>query len=55
MLKGIGELNPGRQAFYLNDERYYALWEEASRQHLALLFHGGMMGVVAQEGTPGLA
>jgi predicted TIM-barrel fold metal-dependent hydrolase len=50
-LKGIGELNPGRQAFYPNDERFYPLWEEASRQRLAVLFHGGMMGAGA--GTPG--
>jgi uncharacterized protein len=50
-LKGIGELNPGRQAFYPNDERYYPLWEEAARQRLAVLFHGGMMGAGA--GTPG--
>jgi predicted TIM-barrel fold metal-dependent hydrolase len=50
-LKGLGEFNPGRQAFYPNDERYYPLWEEASRQKLVLLFHGGMMGAGA--GTPG--
>ena len=50
-LKGVGELNPGRQAFYPNDERYYPLWEEAARQNLAVLFHGGMMGAGA--GTPG--
>jgi uncharacterized protein len=50
-LKGIGELNPGRQAFYPNDEHFYPLWEEASRQKLAVLFHGGMMGAGA--GTPG--
>src|SRR4029079_10759299 len=37
-LKGLGELNPGRQAFYPNDERYYPLWEEASRQHMVMLF-----------------
>jgi predicted TIM-barrel fold metal-dependent hydrolase len=50
-LRGIGELNPGRQAFYPNDERYYPLWEEASRQEMVMLFHGGMMGAGA--GTPG--
>jgi predicted TIM-barrel fold metal-dependent hydrolase len=50
-LKGLGELNPGRQAFYPNDERYYPLWEEASRQKMVMLFHGGMMGAGA--GTPG--
>jgi predicted TIM-barrel fold metal-dependent hydrolase len=50
-LKGLGEFNPGRQAFYPNDERYYPLWEEASRHNMVLLFHGGMMGAGA--GTPG--
>ncbi|HEY1291479.1 MAG TPA: amidohydrolase family protein [Chloroflexota bacterium] len=50
-LKGVGELNPGRQAFYPNDQAYYPLWEEASRHNLVLLFHGGMMGAGA--GTPG--
>jgi predicted TIM-barrel fold metal-dependent hydrolase len=50
-LKGLGEFNPGRQAFYPNDERYYPLWEEASRHNLVVLFHGGMMGAGA--GTPG--
>lgn len=50
-LKGLGELNPGRQGFYPNEERFYPLWEEASRQGLAVLFHGGMMGAGA--GMPG--
>jgi predicted TIM-barrel fold metal-dependent hydrolase len=50
-LRGIGELNPGRQAFYPNDERYYPLWEESSKHQCVLLFHGGMMGAGA--GTPG--
>jgi predicted TIM-barrel fold metal-dependent hydrolase len=50
-LVGIGELNPGRQAFYPNDERYYPLWAELARHKLILQFHGGMMGAGA--GTPG--
>ena len=50
-LKGIGELNPGRQHFYPNDRRFYPLWEECARQGLVVLFHGGMMGAGA--GTPG--
>jgi predicted TIM-barrel fold metal-dependent hydrolase len=50
-LRGLGELNPGRQAFYPNDETCYPLWEEASQHKLVLLFHGGMMGAGA--GTPG--
>lgn len=50
-LRGLGELNPGRQHFYPNDERFYPLWEEASRHNLVVLFHSGMMGSGA--GTPG--
>ena len=50
-LRGIGELNPGRQAFYPNDERFYPLWEEAAKRGLVVLFHTGMMGAGA--GTPG--
>jgi len=50
-LRGIGELNPGRQFFYPNDPAYYPLWEEAQRQNLTILFHTGMMGAGA--GTPG--
>ena len=50
-LRGLGELNPGRQLFYPNDERFYPLWDEAARHNLIVLFHGGMMGAGA--GTPG--
>ncbi|MCA1644816.1 MAG: amidohydrolase family protein [Chloroflexi bacterium] len=50
-LKGLGELNPGRQRFMPNDPTYYPLWAEAARHKLVLLFHGGMMGSGA--GTPG--
>jgi predicted TIM-barrel fold metal-dependent hydrolase len=50
-LKGLGELNPGRQAFYPNDPLLYPLWEDASRLGMVILFHGGMMGAGA--GTPG--
>ncbi len=50
-LRGLGELNPGRQHFFPNDERFYPLWEEAQRQGLIVLFHEGMMGSGA--GTPG--
>ena len=50
-LRGLGELNPGRQAFYPNDPRFYPLWESASDHGLVVLFHGGMMGSGA--GTPG--
>lgn len=50
-LHGIGELNPARQHFFPNDPRFYPLWEEAQRQGLPILFHGGMAGNGA--GTPG--
>jgi predicted TIM-barrel fold metal-dependent hydrolase len=50
-LRGLGELNPGRQHFYPNDSRFYPLWEEAARHNLIVLFHTGMMGAGA--GTPG--
>jgi predicted TIM-barrel fold metal-dependent hydrolase len=50
-LKGLGELNPGRQHFMPNDPTYYPLWAEASRHNLVMLFHGGMMGSGA--GAPG--
>jgi len=50
-LRGLGELNPGRQRFYANDPALYPLWEEASKAGLVVLFHTGMMGAGA--GTPG--
>lgn len=50
-LRGLGELNPGRQHFYPNDPKLYPLWEEAAKQNLVVLFHEGMMGSGA--GTPG--
>ncbi len=50
-LKGIGELNPGRQHFFPNEPEFYPLWEEAARHGLVVLFHGGMMGAGA--GTAG--
>lgn len=50
-LRGIGELNPGRQKFFPNEPQFYPLWEECSRQGLIVLLHSGMMGGGA--GTPG--
>ncbi len=50
-LRGLGELNPGRQHFFPNDQRFYPLWEEAVRHNLIVLFHTGMLGAGA--GTPG--
>jgi predicted TIM-barrel fold metal-dependent hydrolase len=50
-LRGLGELNPGRQHFFPDDPAFYPLWEEAARHKLILLFHTGMMGSGAN--TPG--
>jgi hypothetical protein len=50
-LRGVGELNPGRQKFFPNDPSYYPIWEEAAKHDLVVLFHSGMMGAGA--GTPG--
>lgn len=49
-LRGL-KFNPGRQAFFPNDPRFYPLWEAASKHNLIVLFHTGMMGGGA--GTPG--
>lgn len=50
-MRGLGELNPGRQRFYPNDPQFYPLWEAASDLGLVVMFHGGMMGAGA--GTAG--
>ena len=50
-LHGIGELNPARQHFYPNDQRFYPLWAEAEAQGLPILFHSGY--AAAGSGTPG--
>ena len=50
-LVGIGELNPARQHFYPNDDRFYRLWETAAELTLPVLFHGGY--AAAGSGTPG--
>ena len=50
-IRGIGELNPGRQQFHPNDPRFYPIWEECQRRGLIVLFHTGMLGAGA--GTPG--
>ncbi|MDP2619289.1 MAG: amidohydrolase family protein [Hyphomicrobiales bacterium] len=50
-LHGIGELNPARQQFFPNEQRFYPLWDEAQRQKLPVMFHSGMAGAGA--GTPG--
>jgi len=50
-MKGIGEINPGRQLFHANDKRFYPVWEECAKRKLIVLFHTGMMGAGA--GTRG--
>lgn len=50
-LRGIGELNPGRQGFFPNDPEFYPLWEACDRAGLVVLLHGGMLGSGAR--TPG--
>lgn len=50
-LHGIGELNPARQHFFPNDQRFYPLWAEAESLGLPVLFHGGY--AAAGSGTPG--
>jgi predicted TIM-barrel fold metal-dependent hydrolase len=50
-VRGIGELNPGRQKFHPHDPRFYPIWEECAKRDLIVLFHTGMMGAGA--GTPG--
>lgn len=50
-LIGIGEINPGRQLFHPNDERFYPVWEECAKRKMIVLFHTGMMAAGA--GTRG--
>lgn len=50
-LRGIGELNPGRQGFFPNDADLYPLWQACDDAGLIVLLHGGMLGSGA--GSPG--
>ena len=50
-LRGIGELNPGRQLFPPHDRRFYPISEESAKRNLIVLFHTGMMAAGA--GTRG--
>ena len=50
-LIGVGELNPARQHFAPNDERFHPLWRRASDLGLVVLFHGGY--AAAGSNTPG--
>ena len=45
------KLNPGRQKFFPDDERFYPLWDACERCEMVALFHTGMLGIGA--GTPG--
>ncbi len=49
-LRGL-KLHPIAQAFYLNDRRFYPLWETCSALKIPLLVHTGTTGVGA--GVPG--
>ncbi|MFQ5589043.1 MAG: amidohydrolase family protein [Nitrospiria bacterium] len=49
-LKGL-KLHPIAQAFYLNDRRFYPLWETCASLNIPLLVHTGTTGVGA--GVPG--
>jgi uncharacterized protein len=49
-LKGL-KLHPIVQAFFLNDRRFYPLWETCSALKIPLLIHTGTTGVGA--GVPG--
>lgn len=50
-LHGVGEINPARQQFFPNDQRFYPIWEEIQKAGFPILFHTGMAGAGA--GTPG--
>lgn len=50
-IKGVGELNPGRQHFHPNSPEFYPIWEVCQELGLAVMFHGGFLGAGA--GTPG--
>ncbi len=50
-LLGVGELNPARQHFAPNDERFTPLWRRADELGLVVLFHGGY--AAAGSNTPG--
>ncbi|GII90512.1 amidohydrolase family protein [Sinosporangium siamense] len=50
-IKGVGELNPGRQRFFPNDRHFYPIWEACAELGLVVMFHGGFLGAGA--GTPG--
>jgi predicted TIM-barrel fold metal-dependent hydrolase len=50
-LVGIGELNPARQHFFPNEQRFYPLWKLAEDLEMPVMFHTGMAAVGA--GAPG--
>lgn len=50
-IKGVGELNPSRQKFMLNDAEFYPIWEVCQGLGLVVMFHMGFPGAGA--GKPG--
>lgn len=49
--RGVGELNPVRQKFFPNDERFYPIWETCQELGMVVMFHMGFAGSGA--GRPG--
>lgn len=50
-IKGVGELNPSRQKFRINDHQFYPIWEVCQELGLVLTLHMGFAGAGA--GRPG--
>ena len=50
-VRGVGELNPGRQEFFPDNPRFDPIWDVCSELGLIVMFHMGFMGGGA--GTPG--
>ena len=49
--RGVGELNPVRQKFFPNDQRFYPIWEACEELGMVVMFHMGFAGSGA--GRPG--
>ncbi len=50
-IKGVGELNPSRQKFFMNDPSVYPIWEVCQELGVVVMFHMGFAGSGA--GRPG--
>lgn len=50
-IRGVGELNPVRQHFLLNDPAFYPIWDTCQELGLVVMFHMGFAGAGA--GRPG--